>query len=182
MIRIRKARTDDSTALASIQVDSYRRAYATFLPQDYLARFTYEEQEQDWRDWIAAHPSDVLYVAETAGAEIVAYALARSGLSDIPPYDSELVALHVRHLHQRQGIGRELVTSTAQELKQQRCCSLMLWVAEKNSSRLFYERLGAVLIGERTVQLGEGDLTLTEVAYGWPDIESLASSQPPTRS
>jgi hypothetical protein len=58
----------------------------------------------------------------------------------------------------------------------------MLWVAEKNSSRLFYERLGAVLIGERTVQLGEGDLTLTEVAYGWPDIESLASSQPPTRS
>ena len=52
----------------------------------------------------------------------------------------------------------------------------MAWVAEKNTSRQFYERLGGVLIGQRTAHLGEGSILLDEVAYGWPNIESLASS------
>ena len=179
MIRIREARSDDSAGLATVQVDSYRAAYASLLPQDYLAHFSYEEQEQDWRDWVSSHPRDVLYVAENDSGEIVGYALGRPGSSDITPYDSELVALHVRHLHQRQGIGRQLVTTLARRLMQQGCSSLMLWVAEKNSSRLFYERLGGVLIGERTVQLGEGDIRLAEVAYGWPNIGSLCGSSAP---
>ena len=138
-----------------------------------MAQFSYQEQDQDWRDWITAHPREVLYAAETGGGEIVAYALARAGLSDIPPYDSELLALHVRDLEQRQGIGGQLLTTIAQELKQQGSSSLMTWVADKNPARLLYERLGDVMIGERIVHLGEGDMALVEVAYGWSNIESL---------
>jgi len=179
VIQIRRARVDDSAGIARVQVDSYRTAYAGLLPEDYLARFAYEEQEQDWRDWPSAHPDDILFVAENESREIVGYALGRPGLTSISPYDSELVALHVRRPCQRQGIGWQLVTMIAKQLKQQGCSSLLLWVLDKNPSRRFYERLGGQLIGEQTVNLGEGDITSAEVAYGWPDIEGLCA--PPSR-
>jgi GNAT superfamily N-acetyltransferase len=162
-----------------VQVDSYRAAYASFLPQDYLARFTYEEQEQDWREWMSAPSQDLLYVAEDDSGEMVGYARGRPGLTGIAPYDSELLALHVRYKHQRQGIGRQLVTTLAQEYRQRGCSSLLVWVAEKNPARRFYERLGGVPLGEQTIHLGKGDITLVEVAYGWPHIESLCGSSGP---
>ncbi|MFN2283450.1 MAG: GNAT family N-acetyltransferase, partial [Anaerolineae bacterium] len=91
-MNIRRAKFEDSAGIAHVQVDSYRTAYAGIFPQAYLEQFTYEEQTQDWRDLLSAESEDVLYVAETDAIAIVGYALGRPGLSDIPPYDSELVA------------------------------------------------------------------------------------------
>lgn len=101
ILRLRLATIEDSAALARVQVDSYRAAYAGILPQDFLDHFTYEEQAQDWRDSFSAGSQDVLYVAETGAGEVIGYGLGRPGLSDIPPYDCELVSLHVRRSHQR---------------------------------------------------------------------------------
>jgi ribosomal protein S18 acetylase RimI-like enzyme len=173
-LKIREARIEDSADLARIQVDSYRTAYAGILPEEYLARFTYEEQKQDWRDLLAAGTNAILLVAEAPGGEIAGNALGRPGPSDIGAYDSELVALHVRRRHQRRGVGRALVAAMAARLRAQGCDSLMLWVLKENApAQLFYERLGGQLIGERTIDLGEGDITPAEVAYGWPDIGRL---------
>ncbi|MEJ2212461.1 MAG: GNAT family N-acetyltransferase [Anaerolineae bacterium] len=107
-MNIRRANVHDSAALAHLQVDSYRSAYAALLPQSYLDHFTYEEQEQDWRDLLSSATSDVLYIAETDSGEGVGYALGRAGPTEIPPYDGEVVALHVRPTHQGQGLGRRL--------------------------------------------------------------------------
>ena len=64
-------------ALAAIQVDSYRTAYADVLSQEYLDRFSYEEQADDWRALLVAPEGDLLCVAETdAKREIVGYGLA----------------------------------------------------------------------------------------------------------
>jgi len=172
-MNIRQATIEDSAALARIQVDSYRAAYAGLLPDRpesaaYLDHFTYEEQEQDWRDLILAGMEDVLLVAEDEEGTLVGYALGRSGPAGIAPYDGELVALHVRRSHQRQGIGRALVTAVAGQLRARGCTALMLWVLEENApARAFYERLGGRLIGAQTTHLGEGDVEAGEVAYGW---------------
>ena len=56
----------------------------------------------------------------------------------------------------------------------------MLWVLDRNPSRLFYERLGGQLIGEQTIELGQ-DVTSVEVAYGWPNIKSLCGASEETR-
>lgn len=168
-MQIRKARIEDSAGLAKVQVDSYRTAYAGIFPQAYLDQFSYEEQEQDWRDWMTSRPEDLLYVAETATGEMVGYALARPGLTEIPPYDSELIALHVLSGHQRQGVGRQLVAAVAGQLRQRGSRSLMLWVLEENGARGFYERLGGKLLDESKLNWCD---TL-EVAYGWPAIEVL---------
>ena len=41
-MNVRQARIEDSAALAQVQVDSYRTAYAGMLPQAYLDRFAFE--------------------------------------------------------------------------------------------------------------------------------------------
>ena len=172
-LRLRLATIKDSAALARVQVDSYQSAYAGILPQDYLDHFTYEEQAQDWRDLFSAGSQDILFVAETGAGEVIGYALGRAGPSNIPPYDGELVSLHVRRSHQRQSVGRRLVVVVAQELEERGCSSLMLWVLAQNPACGFYERLGGQLLGqEKEMQYWDGDPAI-EAAYGWPDIESL---------
>jgi hypothetical protein len=94
-VRICEAQVADSAGLAEVRLDSYRTAYAGIFPQSYLAHFTYDEQERDWRDLLSSGVDDVLYVAETEAGEIVGCALGRPGRSEIPPCDGELVALEL---------------------------------------------------------------------------------------
>jgi ribosomal protein S18 acetylase RimI-like enzyme len=173
---IREANLGDCAGIARVQVDSYQTAYAGILPSEYLAHFSYEEQEQDWRALLSADQHDLLYVAENDSGEIVGYALGRAHSDQCASYDSELVALHVRRADQRQGIGKQLIAAVAERLKQQGCQSLMLWVLEQNPARSFYERLGGQRFDERPWRIEELGLDTTEVAYGWPDITTLLRS------
>ena len=167
-MNVRQARIEDSAALAQVQVDSYRTAYAGMFPQAYLDRFTVEEQEQDWSELLSLELEDVLLVAETEAGEVVGYALGRPGLTEIPLYESELVALHVSQSYQGQGIGRQLLVAVAGELKQKGCRTLMLWVLKETPSRLFYEGMGGQLLAATKESGG-----VIEVAYGWTAIERL---------
>lgn len=172
MVTVRNAMLGDCAAIARVQVDSYRTAYAGIFPQEYLDSFTYEEQEQDWRDLLSSGGEDIVLVAELDGA-IAGHALGRPGPTGIPPYDCELVALHVRRERQRQGIGSALAAALADALRGKGCKSMMLWVLAQNPSRQFYERLGAGLLAQTQITNGA-----VEVAYGWKEIQILS---PPDR-
>ena len=178
---IREARLEDSVDLAEIQVDSFRTAYAGILPGAFLNLFSKEEQAQDWHELLASSTDELLFIATTDSGECVGYALARPGRGEISTYDSELVAVHVRRVVQRQGIGKSLIAAIAQRLKEQGRKSLMLWVLEKNPARAYYERLGGEYIKVRDWD-GNKDFgsKVREVAYGWQDIERLrlAATQP----
>ena len=175
-MNIRQAKFEDSAGIAHVQVDSYRTAYAGIFPQAYLEHFTYEEQTQDWRELLSAGPAVVLYVAETDAGEIVGYALGRPDPNEFPPYESELVALHVRKAYQHQGIGQRLIAAVATHLKQEGCASLMLWTLAQNPSRGLYERLGGLWLAEKDWGGNEDfGVAVQEVAYGWTSIESLAT-------
>ena len=172
MIQIRRATVNDSAGIAKVQVDSYRTAYAGIFSQTYLDHFNYDEQAQDWYDWMMNKPHDLLYVAQTEAGEIVGYALGRPGLTEIPPYECELMAMHIRQSYQRQGVGRSLMVKMAEQLQKQGCASLMLWVLAKNPACSFYEKLGGQLISEREIEPEEREKAV-EVAYGWQDISRI---------
>lgn len=175
-MQIRRAEVQDSASLAQIQIDSYRTSYAGILPPSYLEGFSYREQEQDWRDLLSSGSDDVLYVAETESGEIVGYALGRPGPSPIPPYDGELVALHVRPSHQGQGIGQRLIASVTEELQRRGSTALMLWVLEKNPARALYERLGGQELGQKDWDGNEAfGIEIKELAYGWLNIQALGA-------
>ncbi len=169
-IHIRPPRREDAAALARIQVDSYRSAYAGIFPQDYLNQFSYDAQEVDWIEQLASASLDVILVAEAGDSQPAGYAVGRMQASYDAPRDSELVSLHVRRSLQRRGIGRRLVTALAASLAARGCRAMMLWVLEANPARAFYERLGAVPLEGR-----KRTITAYEVAYGWPDIQAIAA-------
>ena len=169
---IRPATLADCYALALIQVDSYQNAYAGLLPEDYLAHFTYEDQEGDWRDLISSGTGDIILVAEPSPGMVVGYTLGRVRAAEIPSYDCEMISLHVRRDQQDLGYGQALTKALAAQLRCQGCEALLLWVLEGNPARRFYERLGGRVIGQHQVEIGE-NVFASEVAYGWPDIRIL---------
>lgn len=172
---VRPATPTDSAALARIQVDSYRSAYAGLLPQPYLDRFDYNEQARDWSDLLSAVELPLLWVAEDKATAVLGYAMARVGVTTIGSnaYDAELVSLHVRRDRQRQGVGRALIRAAVDELMNRNCRSLFLWTLAGNPNRTIYEGLGGRLVGEQVVELDD-DVRAVEVAYGWDDISRLA--------
>lgn len=167
-MKIRKANVEDSPGLACLQVESYRTAYAGLLNAEYLAQFSYAEQEEEWSDLLSQPGEDILFVAEAENGEIVGYALGRRTSADFPDAEAELVAVHIRDTFQRQGLGRRLFGAIAQGLKERGCSSLVLWVLEGNPAPGFYKRLGGRLLNESRVFQG-----IKEVVYAWSPNEDF---------
>lgn len=175
-MQIRRSHEEDCAGLARLQVDSYQSAYAGIFPPAYLEHFTYQEQEQDWLYLLTGEFDDVLLVADTGANQLAGYALVTPTSDEFPNYAGELVAIHVGHPFQRQGLGSSLMRAVCQELTLRDCNSLFLWILARNSARRFYERLGGRLIGEKGwVNNTYFGTDISEVAYGWPRIEGLLS-------
>jgi len=173
---IRKANINDNVGLAKVQVDSYRRTYQDIFPAAYLDHFTYEEQERDWYTLLTSDRKDVLCVAANEINEIIGYALGTPNDDEVPPYESELVALHVKYKYQKQGLGKQLFAAVSDELEKIGYKSLFLWVLADNPACAFYEKLGGVIVSEKTWQNNKHFKTqIYEVAYGWLDIKCLTT-------
>ena len=170
-MHIRHAIPADSSALASIQITSYRTAYANILPDPYLAQFSHEEETQDWRNLLAHPANNLVYVAEQDSGLVVGYALGRAGPVAGYPYMSELVALHVLPTFQRRGIGRRLFAAVASDLRRHGATSLLLWTLAANPIRHWYERLEGQYVTEKSRTFDRA--SVTSVAYEWPDIDQL---------
>ena len=174
MIHIRYAQLVDCPGLAQVQVDSYRTAYAGLFPESYLARFSYEEQTQDWQEWLTALSNEVLLVAVSPEETVLGYVLARAQPDIHPGYDAEILALHVRQAYQGKGTGSALLRAAVGQLQEWGCRSVMLWTLQGNPVRRWYERLGGKLLGEKRYQVE--DWEISEIAYGWETISSLLPS------
>ena len=174
MIEIRPALVGDCPGIARVQVDSFRDTFTGLLPDQYLEHFSYQEQEQDWRDLFAAHSQQVLYVAGDPAGVILAYGLGKPNSDEILGYDGELVALHVRRAHQHRGFGRQLFAAVSRELAARDCGSLFLWVLDDNPAHGFYQRLGGEMLAVKPWRNNSYFGTkIRETAYGWPDISRL---------
>lgn len=174
MIKIRLAVVDDCPGIARVQVDSFRDTFTSLLPDQYLEQFSYEEQEQDWRDLFAADSQQVLHVAQDPAGVILAFGLGKPNSDEILGYDSELVTLHVRRTHQRRGLGRRLFAAVSRELASRDCNSLFLWVLDDNPAHGFYQRLGGEMLAVKPWRNNSYFGTnIRETAYGWPDISRL---------
>ncbi len=172
----RPARSEDSLNIAAIQVESYQRAYAGLLPAPYLAQFSVAEQALDWQAWFAQAQTEILLVAEDEAGELCGYALGKKAIQSFPPYQSELVALHVCQPSQGKGIARRLVIEMAEKFIGAGCTSMMCWVLEGNPARRFYERLGGKVVGRQIITLDENGSEAVEIAYSWDDISILRQS------
>ena len=158
-------------------MDTWRAAYKDIVPEDYLENLSHDESARLWRDVIAAGDGCV-FVAEDAGGIFgFASGTPRDRFSqDFREYEGELKTAYVLPSHQGTGVGRRLVGAVARYFESCGVNSVLLWaLAENRSARRFYESLGGVLVAEKGFELGGA--RLSEVAYGWKDLDVLLAGE-----
>lgn len=160
-----------------MHVDTWRTTYRGVIPDDLLARLTYERREQGWNDVLAHTAARRLsvFVAESSYGQVVGFVSAGPENSGDPDYQAEIYAIYVLEADQRHGVGRRLMHAAAGALTGSGFASVLLWVLTDNhGARAFYEALGGRLLRERPIDvLG---VSLTEVAYGWDAISRLIAA------
>lgn len=164
---VRRARPDDAAAIGSVHVAAWRSAYAGILPDGYLARLS--SVRQAWQYNADIRAGGGVFVA-TGGGSVVGFATAgRARVKGIA--DGEVQTLYVLDDWRDRGIGRELLHTSAEYLKDKGCRSAFLWVLRANGSRWFYQRLGGRpgMHSETSV----GGVTVPQTAYVWDPIEVM---------
>lgn len=79
-----------------------------------------------------------------------------------------MYAIYILKEYQGKGIGRLLVKSVVDDLKDKNLNSMLIWAIEENPACRFYEALGGKKIDTEEIEIGGKNLS--EVAYGWDDI------------
>ena len=178
MIGIRDAALADADAMARIQVAGWTKAYASFIPDRIPASYSVDVRRSEWQKRLAESVRDVVTLVAVDGAAIVGIAGGGPPLreeaiieGDINAYTAQVYGLYVAPDRFRQGIGRLLLGSLAQRLADFGHGNLVLWAFERNPYRGFYDRLGGRQEARAQWQLG--DALIEEMAYGWPEIDTL---------
>jgi len=169
MQMIRKANLADASAIAMVQVNSWRSTYAGMIPQEFLDTFSYEQRFAVWRDILSATGAgQCIYIAEDTVGNVVGFASGGQARDGDQGYDGELYAIYILESRQKIGLGRLMASKIATSFLAEGMHSMLVWVLESNPFRRFYETLGAKQFSERDITIG--GTVFTEVAYGWSDL------------
>ncbi len=168
-VTIRRANAHDASEIARVHVATWQSAYKGIVPQPHLDSLDVTAWEQSWKEWLGRTDSSV-FVAEEEGAlcGFIGGGPLREPVGDC---DCEIYAIYVLANMQKRGVGRDLISSLAGDLKKQGFASPAVWVLADNPSCHSYARLGAVLIADKQIEIGGAQLR--EVAYGWDSMEQL---------
>jgi len=169
---IRKATPNDAEAIARVHVDSCRETYSDLVPAEVLAWMTdYESRLKMWNHVLAGENFSSLVALDEA-EKIVGFVNGGKANTESPEgYDAEVYTLYMLRCQHGKGLGRKLMAAVASNLHEKGFKALCLWVLPSNPSRLFYEQLGGKVLLDKSFEMAGA--TLSERAYGWPDIRSL---------
>jgi GNAT superfamily N-acetyltransferase len=169
---IRKAKIEDAGSIAHVQVETWKTTYVGIVSDVFLTSLNEEERTQGWQEQILAG-NVLIFVAEDETG-IFGFAAGGEVRERLDDYDAELYAIYLLRERQRQGVGRILGLALASALQTRGSTSMLVWVLEQNPSVSFYERLGAVQIARKIINIGGADLQ--ELAFGWPSLDRLIAS------
>lgn len=151
---VRLAEVSDAPAVAAVQVQTWRTAYAGLMPDEVLAAQSVERRTAMWQRLI---PDGGVWVA-LADDEVVGFAAA--GPSRDADAAFELYAIYVLSSSAGKGLGFELTKAALGDEP-----DVIVWVLDTNvQARRFYERIGFRADGV-TKSETEGGAELTEVRY-----------------
>jgi L-amino acid N-acyltransferase YncA len=168
-LTIRKADIEDAAAIAHVHVESWKTTYAGIVSDVFLASLNKEVRTQSWQDQILTANISILVAEDETG--IFGFAAGGKIREKLDDYDAELYAIYLLRERQKQGAGRTLCLTLASALQTKGFTSMIVWVLEQNPSVSFYERLGAVQIAQKVINIGGADLQ--ELAFGWPSLDRL---------
>lgn len=166
---LRRATPADAAAVARVQVDGWRAAYAGLMPDTLLARLSVADRTARWTRILTSPDSPLhrTFVAE-AGEGILGF--ASIGTARDPDLDSaaaaELYAIYVHPAAIRRGIGRALFERARGEIRDHGYRRMTLWVLAGNAPAIrFYEAMGLSADGAEKIEIEDG-VELPHVRYG----------------
>jgi GNAT superfamily N-acetyltransferase len=166
MFIVRKAVVDDAEAIARVQVDTWRSAYRSIVPDAVLDSLSYERRSEHWSHILARKDRvRIFLVAEEDEDGVVGFCVCGLNRDEESAFEAELYAIYVLERHQGRGIGRALFEECKNWTLDRGMSSMIVWVLRDNPYRRFYKTMGGEVVSERMISIGETDLP--EVAYGW---------------
>ncbi|WP_194841305.1 GNAT family N-acetyltransferase [Salinibacillus xinjiangensis] len=168
-INIREAKFLDAEGIAKVSVSSWKSTYAGIMEQEFLSSLSYQSRKNKWQQSIEKG-EDIIYVAEE-DEKIVGFVSGGKERTGQYPMNGEIYAIYLLEAYQGQGIGTKLLRPFLQQLTARNVDSLLVWVLQQNPFKRFYQKLGASLIDQKEVQVG--NRILIEEAYGWDRMETL---------
>lgn len=174
-MRVRTATCADTEPISRVHVRSWQTSYRGIVPDGVLDSLTPDQRLPLWRRLLCGGNGGwPVFVAEE-DERVVGFVSGGAEREGTPGYDGELYAIYLLEEAKGHGAGRLLFRAMADALAGAGLRSMLLWVlADNRAARGFYEHLGGVLAGSHPYEIG--DVTLEEVAYGWPDLAALTAA------
>lgn len=164
---IRAAKPEDAYGIARVRVNSWRSTYRGIIPADYLLKLSSSVIEWAEKTNRALKKREVKGFVAVVEEEIVGFILygeERSG--KYPDHPNEVYAIYILEKHQGNGLGSMLLQRAIQTMSSQ---GILIWALEMNPYRVFYERKQGQIVDSK--ERAFGDLSLQEIAYGWPGVK-----------
>jgi GNAT superfamily N-acetyltransferase len=169
---IRDAKPADALELAKLKVDGWRSAFRGIVHQSYLDAMSYE-QESTRIDKFLTEGKDRFHwlFAEDEHGRPLGFSCGGPNRTPLGNYDGELWAIYVDSSFHRHGIGRMLVSATAQRLGVDGFTNMIIWCLKDNPHCKFYEKMGGEIVGEKLSDIGGA--RLAEFGYGFKLIPNI---------
>jgi ribosomal protein S18 acetylase RimI-like enzyme len=177
-MELRPARAHDSTAIALLHADSWRRNYRGAYPDAFLDGDVEADRRSLWAERLTDPSADQHTIVAEIGDGVVGF--VHLICDDDPEWGALIDNLHVIHERKGQGIGTVLMAAAAQALldAHPQSPSIYLWVLEQNTAaQAFYEARGGKRVGRGTVNPPGGGPTSVKFRYAWTDAATLTAPE-----
>ncbi|WP_132034260.1 GNAT family N-acetyltransferase [Aquabacter spiritensis] len=163
LIEIRRARTQDASAVAEVHDAAWRTAYRGLIPGLELERMVERRGPLWWEQAIRRGSRVSLLIA---GEEVVGYANYGGNRAKALPYGGEIYEIYLKPVYQGLGFGQRLFSAARRDLSLARLSGLVVWALKDNSGAVgFYEALGGQRVAASTERFGTK--TLDKIAFAW---------------
>jgi len=168
MIAIREGTPADAHGIASVQVRGWHTTYKGIVPDEFLSKMSIDVQEKRQKEgFIANKRKQRLFVAENENDEIVGYIIGGENRysDEYPDISGELYAIYILENVQYGGLGKRLVYTLVEWLRENDFSNMLVWVLAENSAIQFYKKLGADYLGRKRLEIS--NKSLDEHVYVW---------------
>jgi ribosomal protein S18 acetylase RimI-like enzyme len=163
--------------IAEMHVASWRETYRGIVPDEMLSSLSVGRRAESWQRILddPAKANDTMVTVAELDGELVGFGACGSQRTEgivADGYDGEIGAIYVLSAYQRRGIGKALFCAMTESLLRRGYRGVALWVLRDNiQARAFYEWCRGRVVATREDVRGE--TILVEIAYAWPEIDSL---------
>lgn len=177
-LRFRPAEPTDSSKVATLHADSWRRHHRGAYSDEFLDGDVDADRQAVWSDRLSDVETTTYTILAEDGDSLIGF--AHLVFDHDPTWGALVDNLHVHYRHKRNGVGSQLLSWGAEAVRRrENRTGLYLWVLEQNTAaQAFYQARGGTRTGRRLIPSPGGvperlNGSPAAFRYAWPDLDVL---------